>query len=69
MPEHDGQRFFGLGRGLVDVSVESLWQPGVVFDAIDIDHLFLHLRRLAADTYNFSDLLPATSGEELSLDT
>mgnify|MGYP001819732708 FL=1 len=64
VPEHDGRRFFGLGRGLVDLSVESLWRPGVVFDAIDIEHLFVHLRRLTADTYNFSDLLPAAGGEE-----
>ncbi len=64
LPEPDGERFLGLHRAEVNLSLASLWQPGWVFDAIQVEQFYLHVRQLTADRFNFSDLLPADTGEE-----
>jgi hypothetical protein len=63
LPEHSGERFLGLDKARVDFSLESLWHPGVVFDSVEIDQLYLHVRRLGAEEFNFSDLLPPEQAE------
>ncbi len=64
MPERDGSPFASLAGARVDLSLESLWHSGWVFDRVALDQLYLHLRRLPDGTPNFADLLPADSGEE-----
>ncbi len=64
LPEPDGERFAGLHRAEVNLSLAGLWQPGWVFDAVSIEGLYVHVRQLAADQFNFSDLLPEASAEE-----
>jgi hypothetical protein len=59
LPETDGSRFAGFESAEVNLSTESLWHPGMVFDRIGIEGLYLHLRQLPDGSYNFSDLLPA----------
>ena len=56
--EPDGERFAGLAGAEVNLSVESLWQPGWVLDAFKVDQLYLHVRKLTEDSFNFSDLIP-----------
>ena len=65
--EHDGERFAGLAGAEVNLSVESLWQPGWVLDAFRVDQLYLHVRKLTEDSFNFSDLIPPA--EEPDTDT
>jgi Domain of Unknown Function (DUF748) len=63
LPEHDGERFAGVGKAAVNLSLASLWQPGWVFDAVRVQGLYLHIRQLDADRYNFSDMLPTEEDE------
>jgi flagellar motor protein MotB len=58
LPEHDGERFAELHNATVDLSMESLWEQGWVFDELSIAGLFLHIRQLADGEFNFSDMLP-----------
>lgn len=66
LPERDGERFVGLNKASVNVSLESLWGEGLVFDRLQVQDLFVHVRRLENGEFNFSDLLPAedTSPQE-----
>lgn len=52
-----GERFVAFSEASVDLSLESLWQPGWVLDAISVRDLFVAVTRHAEDEYNFSDLL------------
>ncbi len=63
LPEKDGTPFVGLHRARVDLSLESLWKPGIVLDQIDVDQFHLHVRQLADGTLNFADLVPPESEE------
>jgi hypothetical protein len=63
LSETDGSPFAALDRASVNLSLASLVQPGVVLDDISLLGLRLHLRRTGAETYNFSDLLPAPATE------
>lgn len=58
LPEHNGERFASLGQATVNLSLESLWQTGWVFDEISTNGLWLHIRQLAQGGFNFSDMLP-----------
>lgn len=60
LPEHDGERFVGLASAEINLSVEGLWQPGWVFDTVAVDQLYVHVRQLSQDTFNFSDMIPAS---------
>ncbi len=63
LSETDGSPFAALDRASVNLSLASLVQPGVVLDDVSLLGLRLHLRRTGAETYNFSDLLPAPATE------
>ena len=69
LPEPDGEQFAGLQRAEVNLSLASLWQPGWVFDAVGVEGLYVHVRQLGADQFNFSDLLPPESAEESTAET
>jgi len=36
LPEHDGERFAAVGKAMVDLSLESIWQEGWVLDAVPL---------------------------------
>ena len=58
LPEHTGERFIGLHGATVNLSLESLWQQGIVFDEVSVRGLYTHVRQLTQDSFNFSDLVP-----------
>ena len=60
LPERDGQRFAALEKAEVNLSLESLWQKGWVFDQIQVKGLYVHVKKLASGEFNFSDF---TSGD------
>ncbi|MCB1703815.1 MAG: DUF748 domain-containing protein [Halioglobus sp.] len=55
--EPGGERFAGFSEASIDLSMESLWQPGWVLDTVRIRDLYVGITRHSADEYNFSDLL------------
>ncbi len=66
----DGQPFWSLRELSVDVSSASLWRRALVLDEIRLDGVALRIEQLAADRFNFSDILdyraerfPATEPE------
>ena len=59
LPEHDGGRFASLENATVNLSVESLWWPGWVFDEVAVRGLYAHVRQISASAFNFSDMIPA----------
>ncbi len=61
LPEQNGDPFVAFDHARVDLSITSLWQPGIVFDEVSLDSLYLHVRRLASGDFNFSDMLPPDS--------
>ncbi len=63
--EHDGAVFVGTDRALVNLSLESLWRKGLVFDEVAVGALYVHVKRLADGNFNFSDMLgePAPESE------
>ncbi|MCB1679994.1 MAG: DUF748 domain-containing protein [Halioglobus sp.] len=64
LPEHDGQRFVSLQQATVNLSLESIWQPGWVFDKVGLQRLYVHVRQLGDGQFNFSDMIPpAPAGE------
>lgn len=62
--ETDGSSFAGLKRAELNLSLAGVWQPGWVLDAAEIEDLYLHLVRLDAGTFNFSDILAAIPESE-----
>ncbi|MCB1676254.1 MAG: DUF748 domain-containing protein [Halioglobus sp.] len=58
LPEHDGQRFVSLEQATANLSLESIWRPGWVFDTVGLQRLYVHVRQLGDGQFNFSDLLP-----------
>jgi hypothetical protein len=63
LPERNGEPFAGLEKASVDLSLQSLWQPGLVLDRFHVDQFHLHLHRLADGTLNVADLLPPETEE------
>ena len=63
LPEHNGERFVSLDQATVNLSLESLWRTGWVFDEISTHGLWLHIRQLAEGGFNFSDMIPAQEEE------
>lgn len=52
-----GERFVGFSEASIDLSMESLWQPGWVLDTVRIRDLYVEVTRQGEDEYNFSDLI------------
>ncbi len=67
LSEPDGSHFFGLGESSVNLSLASLWHPGVVFDEIRAHDIAAHIVHLGDGQFNFSDLIPPP-GEEPAAD-
>ncbi len=59
-----GERFIGFSDASVDLSLQSLWQPGWVLDTVRIRDLYVDVTRLTEDEYTFSDLLPGDTAQE-----
>jgi hypothetical protein len=55
--EPDGEVFLSADRALVNLSLESIWSRGLVFDAVAVDSLYLHIIRLTDASFNFSDMM------------
>ncbi|MFV8816225.1 DUF748 domain-containing protein [Haliea sp. E17] len=62
--EPDGDEFLSLHSAVVDLSLESLVEKGLVLDAVAVQGLRVDVRRLADGNFNFSDMFPPDSGEE-----
>lgn len=58
LPERDGSHFASLDRVSVNLSLQSLFTRGLVFDEVSVQGLNVHLRQLNNGEFNFSDLLP-----------
>ncbi len=59
-----GERFAGFSEASVDLSLESLWQPGWVLDTVSIRDLYVEVSQLGEDEYNFSDLIGSEPAPE-----
>lgn len=57
--ENDGHQPLAFRRLLVDLSLASLWQTGIVLDRIWLDELDVHVLRYEDGEFHFADLLPA----------
>ncbi|CAA0101431.1 Uncharacterised protein [Halioglobus japonicus] len=65
LSDDSGERFVGFSEASIDISMESLWQPGWVLDTVRIRDLYVEVTRLTENEYNFSDLISSdTSTEE-----
>lgn len=64
LSDDTGERFIGFSEATVDLSMESLWQPGWVLDRVRIRDLYLDVTRLTEDEYTFSDLLAGDTAQE-----
>jgi hypothetical protein len=61
--EKDGHQPIAFRRFLADLSLASLWQPGVVLDRIWLDDLDLHVLRYEDGEFHFADLLEGTESD------
>jgi Domain of Unknown Function (DUF748) len=52
-----GERFVAFSEASIDLSMESLWQPGWVLDTVKIRDLYVQVTRRSEEEFNFSDLL------------
>lgn len=59
LPESNGDPFTGFSLGEINLSLESIWTPGFVFDAVRFEDFYVDVTLLTDGTFNFSDLVPA----------
>ena len=64
LSEPDGERFLDIGESSVNLSLTSLWRPGIVLDELKVHDLYVNIVRNSETSFNFSDLLPADDGSE-----
>lgn len=62
--EPDGEVFLSVDKAQVNLSLESIWNEGLVFDAVVVESLYLHVRRLADGNFNFSDMVGESAVDE-----
>jgi len=67
----DGERFISFERLQLNLSLATLWQPGIVLDELSVRGLGVDVRRFADGSFNFSDLLASedSGAETASEDT
>lgn len=54
----------GFDRAQVNLSISSLWNPGIVLDEILLHGLTVNIRQLETGDFNFSDMLADTGSED-----
>ncbi|MEH6581794.1 MAG: DUF748 domain-containing protein [Halioglobus sp.] len=57
LAELDASSFIAFSSARANLSIESLWAQGWVFDAIAVESLSANIHRLRSGDFNFSDLL------------
>lgn len=57
LDDDTGEPFLSFSAASINLSLQSIWQPGWVLDAVTLKDLALDIERLTPDEYNFSDLL------------
>lgn len=61
--EADGHIPLHVEKAKVDLSLASLWREGIVFDALRVEQLDVHILRYADGSFHFDDLIPAEKEE------
>lgn len=61
--EVDGGDFASFDRAAVNLSLGSIWRPGIVLDELAVEGLNLHLQRHADGQLNIADLVPPPAPE------
>jgi hypothetical protein len=69
LTEKDGHRPLAFRRFLADLSLASLWQPGIVLDRIWLDDLDVHVLRYENGEFHFADLLEGAEDDEAADDS
>ncbi|MFK8049807.1 MAG: DUF748 domain-containing protein [Halioglobus sp.] len=64
LPERNGNPFTGFSFGEVNLSLESIWSPGWVFDAVEFEDFYVDVYLLEDQSFNFSDLLESSEPAE-----
>ncbi len=64
LPERNGDPFTGFSLGEINLSLESIWSPGFVFDAVRFENFYVDVLLHKDGEFNFSDLLAAGESTE-----
>ncbi|HEY7776131.1 MAG TPA: DUF748 domain-containing protein, partial [Kineobactrum sp.] len=64
LAEPTGEAFLDFTRAELNLSLASLVQPGLAFDAVALENLYVHLQRNSDGTLNFSDLITNTDAAD-----
>jgi hypothetical protein len=62
--ERDGHQPLGFRKLRVDLSLASLWNPGIVLDSFIIESLDVHILRYADGGFHFADLLESEPDDD-----
>ncbi|WP_439106365.1 DUF748 domain-containing protein [Congregibacter sp.] len=57
LTESDGHIPLGFDKLQINLSLESIWYPGVVLDAFSVEELDIHVLRHATGEFHFADLM------------
>jgi len=63
-----GETFLSADKALVNISIQSLWHQGLVFDAVTVESLYVHVKRLTDGKFNFSDMLAEPASDDQQTD-
>ncbi|MCP5166410.1 MAG: DUF748 domain-containing protein [Pseudomonadales bacterium] len=58
LPDRDGSPFVSLDSASVNLSLASIWQPGIVFDRVAVLGLLVDIKQGPDGGFNFDDLIP-----------
>ena len=64
LSDTNGKPFASFSEASINLSMESLWRSGWVFDTIKVHDIFVDVVRETDDKFNFSDLLASDPEEE-----
>ncbi len=58
LPDRDGSPFVSLDSASVNLSLASIWRPGIVFDRVAVLGLLVDIKQGPDGGFNFDDLIP-----------
>lgn len=58
LPDRDGSPFMSLDSASVNLSLASIWRPGLVFDRVAVQGLMVDVKQAADGGFNFDDMIP-----------